>query len=79
MHEFLIDNHSYVGKSNRRIAYLNHLFDFNHVVPCVIQAMVKSADKLAFITGNDKYLTGVEGSIPVIVKSVRKKILLLQI
>ncbi|TKV91014.2 hypothetical protein SEVIR_9G066900v4 [Setaria viridis] len=39
----------------------------------VEKAMVKSADKLAFITGNDKYLTGVEGSIPVIVKSVRKK------
>ncbi|RCV40599.1 hypothetical protein SETIT_9G067800v2 [Setaria italica] len=35
----------------------------------VEKAMVKSADKLAFITGNDKYLTGVEGSIPVIVKS----------
>ncbi|CAL4927663.1 unnamed protein product [Urochloa decumbens] len=33
------------------------------------KAMVKSADKLAFITGNDKYLTGVEGSIPVLVKS----------
>ncbi|KAF8659381.1 hypothetical protein HU200_058592 [Digitaria exilis] len=37
------------------------------------KAMVKSADKLAFITGNDKYLTGVEGSIPVLVKSVSKK------
>ncbi|CAN6315569.1 unnamed protein product [Urochloa humidicola] len=33
------------------------------------KAMVTSADKLAFITGNDKYLTGVEGSIPVLVKS----------
>ena len=36
--------------------------------------MVKSADKLAFITGNDKYLTGVEGSIPVLVKSVREEL-----
>ena len=35
--------------------------------------MVKSADKLAFITGNDKYLTGVEGSFPVLVKSVREE------
>jgi len=35
----------------------------------VEKTMVKSADKLAFITGNDKYLTGVEGSIPVLVKS----------
>jgi hypothetical protein len=35
--------------------------------------MVKSADKLAFITGNDKYLTGIEGSIPVLVKSVREE------
>ncbi|XP_062214417.1 probable ribose-5-phosphate isomerase 4, chloroplastic [Phragmites australis] len=33
------------------------------------KAMAKSADKLAFITGNDKYVKGVEGSIPVLVKS----------
>uniref|UniRef100_A0A804U5X9 Ribose-5-phosphate isomerase n=1 Tax=Zea mays TaxID=4577 RepID=A0A804U5X9_MAIZE len=35
-----------------------------------VQAMAKSAHKLAFITGNDKYVTtGVEGSIPVLIKS----------
>ncbi|RLN43350.1 putative ribose-5-phosphate isomerase 4, chloroplastic [Panicum miliaceum] len=39
----------------------------------VEKTMVKSADKLAFITGNDKYLTGVEGSIPVLVKSVWRR------
>jgi len=39
----------------------------------VEKTMVKSADKLAFITGNDKYLTGVEGSFPVLVKSVREE------
>ncbi|PWZ24134.1 putative ribose-5-phosphate isomerase 4, chloroplastic [Zea mays] len=34
------------------------------------KAMAKSAHKLAFITGNDKYVTtGVEGSIPVLIKS----------
>ncbi|RCV29355.1 hypothetical protein SETIT_6G006500v2 [Setaria italica] len=38
----------------------------------VEKAVVKSADKLAFITGNDKYLTDVEGSIPVIIKSIGK-------
>jgi hypothetical protein len=38
--------------------------------------MAKSADKLAFITGNDKYVTGVEGSIPVLVKSVSSHLLL---
>ncbi|XP_039782323.1 probable ribose-5-phosphate isomerase 4, chloroplastic isoform X3 [Panicum virgatum] len=39
----------------------------------VEKTMVKSADKLAFITGNDKYLTGVEGSFPVLVKSVWRR------
>ncbi|WVZ60781.1 hypothetical protein U9M48_010761 [Paspalum notatum var. saurae] len=33
------------------------------------KAMATSADKLAFITGSDNYVTGVEGSIPVLVKS----------
>lgn len=47
--------------------------NFKPCSPLFIQVMVKSADKLAFITGNDKYLTGVEGSIPVLVKSVSKE------
>jgi len=34
------------------------------------KAMAKSAEKLAFIFVNDNYVTGVEGSIPVLVKSV---------
>jgi len=33
------------------------------------KAMAKSAEKLAFIFVNDNYVTGVEGSIPVLVKS----------
>ncbi|KAL6636818.1 hypothetical protein ACP70R_024390 [Stipagrostis hirtigluma subsp. patula] len=33
------------------------------------KAMAKSAEKLAFITRNDKYLKGIEGSVPVLVKS----------
>uniref|UniRef100_A0A0A9BCM4 ribose-5-phosphate isomerase n=1 Tax=Arundo donax TaxID=35708 RepID=A0A0A9BCM4_ARUDO len=33
------------------------------------KAMVKSADKIAFIVGNDNYVNGIEGSIPVLVKS----------
>jgi hypothetical protein len=42
-----------------------------------VQAMAKSAHKLAFITGNDKYVTtGVEGSIPVLIKSVSSHALL---
>jgi hypothetical protein len=40
--------------------------------------MIKSAGKLAFIVGTDKYVTGIEGSIPVLVKSVSKNLLLLQ-
>ncbi|KAJ1293343.1 hypothetical protein BS78_01G060300 [Paspalum vaginatum] len=35
----------------------------------VEKAMAASADKLAFITGSDNYVTGVDGSIPVLVKS----------
>ncbi|TVU44730.1 hypothetical protein EJB05_04182 [Eragrostis curvula] len=38
----------------------------------VDKAMLKSAGKLAFIVGTDKYVTGIEGSIPVLVKTVRK-------
>jgi len=42
----------------------------NALCPLLIQAMAKSAEKLAFIFVNDNYVTGVEGSIPVLVKSV---------
>ncbi|KAK3149154.1 hypothetical protein QOZ80_3AG0213690 [Eleusine coracana subsp. coracana] len=35
----------------------------------VDKAMIKSAEKLAFVVGTDKYVTGIEGSIPVLVKS----------
>ncbi|KAK3145887.1 hypothetical protein QOZ80_3BG0258800 [Eleusine coracana subsp. coracana] len=35
----------------------------------VDKAMIRSADKLAFVVGTDKYVTGIEGSIPVLVKS----------
>ena len=39
--------------------------------PSFIQekGIVKSADKVAFIIDNDKYVNGIEGSIPVLVKS----------
>ncbi|KAI5003356.1 hypothetical protein ZWY2020_030516 [Hordeum vulgare] len=33
------------------------------------KGIVKSADKVAFIIDNDKYVSGIEGSIPVLVKS----------
>ncbi|XP_037443660.1 probable ribose-5-phosphate isomerase 4, chloroplastic isoform X2 [Triticum dicoccoides] len=33
------------------------------------QGIVESADKVAFIIDNDKYVNGIEGSIPVLVKS----------
>ncbi|XP_052147023.1 probable ribose-5-phosphate isomerase 4, chloroplastic isoform X2 [Oryza glaberrima] len=35
----------------------------------VEKGIVKSADKLAFIIGHEKYVKGIEGSIPVLVKS----------
>jgi hypothetical protein len=34
------------------------------------QGIVKSAGKVAFIIDNDKYVNGIEGSIPVLIKSV---------
>ncbi|XP_040246901.1 probable ribose-5-phosphate isomerase 4, chloroplastic isoform X2 [Aegilops tauschii subsp. strangulata] len=45
---------------NRRLAQLFRLDT---------QGIVKSADKVAFIIDNDKYVNGIEGSIPVLVKS----------
>uniref|UniRef100_A0A453LYR4 Uncharacterized protein n=1 Tax=Aegilops tauschii subsp. strangulata TaxID=200361 RepID=A0A453LYR4_AEGTS len=43
--------------------------------PSFIQqkGIVKSADKVAFIIDNDKYVNGIEGSIPVLVKSVWRR------
>uniref|UniRef100_A0A0E0ITB2 ribose-5-phosphate isomerase n=1 Tax=Oryza nivara TaxID=4536 RepID=A0A0E0ITB2_ORYNI len=39
----------------------------------VEKGIVKSADKLAFIIGHEKYVKGIEGSIPVLVKSVWRR------
>jgi hypothetical protein len=36
----------------------------------ITQGIVKSAGKVAFIIDTDKYVNGVEGSIPVLIKSV---------
>ncbi|XP_048550377.1 probable ribose-5-phosphate isomerase 4, chloroplastic isoform X2 [Triticum urartu] len=53
-------------KADSLLSYKRRLAQLFRLEP---QGIVESADKVAFIIDNDKYVNGIEGSIPVLVKS----------
>ncbi|EMS53799.1 Ribose-5-phosphate isomerase A [Triticum urartu] len=68
---------SLLSYKRRYFCYVNYIIISSSYMQLLIglepQGIVESADKVAFIIDNDKYVNGIEGSIPVLVKSVWRR------